>query len=176
MIRRNVSLLILSCYGKSIFLWVILLILSTSMLIFKHTNLFVRVSQVLLALASENLHTISICRTVYLNVFFSWLQMHVVQSVYRNVAIFYVHKSFRWTKMLHAKIFSDSCWINRNQIVFTIPQLIGNQTEFHLVPDQSENGKDNLIPVDLRRIRKDAYVLCVYPVHCEHLRHDFLAK
>ena len=37
---------------------------------------------------------------------------------------------------------------NRNQIVFTIFQLIWNQTDaIRLVPSQSENGKYNLISV-----------------------------
>ena len=33
----------------------------------------------------------------------------------------------------------------QNQIVFTIFQLIWNQTDVRLVPNQSENGKYNLI-------------------------------
>ena len=33
----------------------------------------------------------------------------------------------------------------RNQIVFTMHQLIWNQTEVRLDPNQSENGKYNLI-------------------------------
>ena len=33
---------------------------------------------------------------------------------------------------------------NRNQILFTIFRLVGNQTEDNLVPNQLENGKYNL--------------------------------
>ena len=55
---------------------------------------------------------------------------------------------------------SDSCWINRNQIVFTIFQLIWNQTKFRLVPNQSENGNYNQIWVDLTRFRKE-FSMCI---------------
>ena len=47
---------------------------------------------------------------------------------------------------------------NRNRIVFTIFQLIWNQTEFHLVPNLSVNYKYNLIPLALTKIRKDSSV------------------
>ena len=40
---------------------------------------------------------------------------------------------------------------NLNQIVFTISQLIWNRMEFRLVPNQTGNGKYNLIPVNLTR-------------------------
>ena len=36
---------------------------------------------------------------------------------------------------------------NRNQIVYTIFQLIWNQTDVCFVPNQSEGGEYNLIPV-----------------------------
>ena len=45
------------------------------------------------------------------------------------------------------KIFSDSCQISRNQIVFTMLGMICNRTEFCLVPNQSENDNYNLILV-----------------------------
>jgi len=49
--------------------------------------------------------------------------------------------------------FSNTCWeINRNPIVITIFRLIWDQTEFCLVLNQSENGKQNLISVDFTRI------------------------
>ena len=35
----------------------------------------------------------------------------------------------------------------QNQIVFTIFRLISNRTEFRLVPNQSGNGKYNLISI-----------------------------
>ena len=42
-------------------------------------------------------------------------------------------------KKLHSdKSTSDSCQINRNQIVFTIFWLIWNQTDVPMVPNQSE--------------------------------------
>ena len=36
---------------------------------------------------------------------------------------------------------------NRNQIVFTMHRLIWDQTDVRLVPNQSENGKYNMISV-----------------------------
>ena len=44
---------------------------------------------------------------------------------------------------------SNSSEMNRNHIVFTIFRLIWHQTEFRFVLNQSENGKYNLIPVNL---------------------------
>ena len=49
---------------------------------------------------------------------------------------------------------------NRNQIAFTIFRLIGNQTDARLVPNQSENGKYNLISGWFNKIPKS--FLCVY--------------
>ena len=49
---------------------------------------------------------------------------------------------------------SHSYQTNPNQIEITIFLLILNQTEFRLVPNQSENGKYNLILVDLTRFNK----------------------
>ena len=43
---------------------------------------------------------------------------------------------------------------NQNQIVFTIFWLISNQTDVRLVPNESENGKYNLISVWLNKISK----------------------
>ena len=42
---------------------------------------------------------------------------------------------------------------NRNQIVFIIFRLIWYQTAVRVVPNESENGKYNLILVDLTRFR-----------------------
>ena len=50
--------------------------------------------------------------------------------------------------------------VNRNQIVFTVKRSIWKQTEIRLVPNQSVNGKHNLISVDLTRIRS-RYLLCI---------------
>ena len=47
-----------------------------------------------------------------------------------------------------------------NQIVFTIFRLIRNQTEVRLVPNQSENGKYNLISGWFNKISKK--FLCVH--------------
>ena len=41
--------------------------------------------------------------------------------------------------------FRNPIKLNWNQILYTIFQLIWNQTDDRLVPNQSENGKDNLI-------------------------------
>ena len=43
------------------------------------------------------------------------------------------------------KSFRNLSKSNRNQIVFTIFRLIWNQTDVRLVPNQSKNGKYNLI-------------------------------
>ena len=43
------------------------------------------------------------------------------------------------------KSFRNLIESTRNQIVFTIFQLIWNQTDVQLVPNQSENGKYNMI-------------------------------
>ena len=57
------------------------------------------------------------------------------------------------------KYFRNPIKSTRNQILFTIFRLIWNQTDVHLVPNHSENGKCNLIPVYLTRFRK---YICVY--------------
>ena len=49
---------------------------------------------------------------------------------------------------------------NRNQIVFTIFRLTWNQTDVRLVPNQSENGKYNLISVWFNKTSKR--FICVY--------------
>ena len=48
------------------------------------------------------------------------------------------------------KSFRNLIKSNRNQIVFTIFRLIWKQIEYHLVPNQSENGKYNLTCVFVR--------------------------
>ena len=47
---------------------------------------------------------------------------------------------------------SYSCYMNRNQIVSTIFQLIWNQTKYHLFPNQSGNCNYILTSVYLTRI------------------------
>ena len=61
-------------------------------------------------------------------------------------------------KLHTEKYFFESYQINRNLIVFT--GLMWNKTEFHVVPNQSENGKYNLILVSYNKIQKR--FLCVY--------------
>ena len=51
---------------------------------------------------------------------------------------------------------------NRIQIVFAIFRLISNQMDIRLVPNQSENGKYNLIPIWFNKISKR--FLCVWAV------------
>ena len=48
------------------------------------------------------------------------------------------------------KSFRNLIKSNRNQILYTIFQLIWNQTDVRLVPNQSENGKYNLIRGKIR--------------------------
>ena len=48
---------------------------------------------------------------------------------------------------------------NRNQIVFTFFRQIWNQTDVRLVPNQSENGKYNLISVKFNKVSKK--IVCV---------------
>ena len=56
---------------------------------------------------------------------------------------------------LHAeKSFRNLIKSNRNQFVFTIFRLICNQTDVRLIPNQSENGKYNLISGCLDKIWK----------------------
>ena len=64
------------------------------------------------------------------------------------------------TEKEHAeKTFRNLIKSHRNQIVFTIFQLIWNQTDVRLDPNQSENGKYNLISVRVNKISK--IFLCV---------------
>ena len=56
---------------------------------------------------------------------------------------------------------------NRNQIVFTMHRLIWNQTEVRLAPNQSGNGKYNLISFDLMRFLKD---FCLHNEACPCLK------
>ena len=55
----------------------------------------------------------------------------------------------------------DSGYINQNQTVFTIFQLIQNQTHFHLFLNQPENVKYNLISVDVTRIKSTFLSMCM---------------
>ena len=65
--------------------------------------------------------------------------------------------------ILHKEIFFwNLIELNRNQIIFTIFQLIWNETEIRLVPKQSESGKYNLILGWLNKISK-IYLCVCYP-------------
>ena len=66
------------------------------------------------------------------------------------------HMRFPLCKWLSHKERSTShlCWIDRNLIAYNIFRFTWNQAEFRLGPNQSENRKYNLIPVDLTRIRQ----------------------
>ena len=66
----------------------------------------------------------------------------------RNSCSVYAEKSFR-----------NLIKSNRNQIVFNIFRLIWNQTDIHLVQNQSESGKYNLISGWYKKISKR--FLCV---------------
>ena len=57
------------------------------------------------------------------------------------------------------KTFRNFIKSNRNKIVYTILRLISNQTDVRLVPNQSTNGKYNLISVWFNKISKKN--LCV---------------
>ena len=65
------------------------------------------------------------------------------------------------------KINFESNW---NQIVFTIFRLIWNQTDVHLDPNRSENGKYNLIPGNSTKMRSRFFsvfsetLLTQYPI------------
>ena len=67
----------------------------------------------------------------------------------------WIRKRFLWVYVHTEKYFRNHIKSNRNQIVFTIFQLIRNKMDtVRLVPSQSENGKYNLISVWLNKISK----------------------
>jgi len=62
---------------------------------------------------------------------------------------------------MHAeKSFRNIIKSTRNRIVFTIFRLISNQTDIRLVPNQSENGKYNLISGWFNKISKIFLRVC----------------
>ena len=64
-------------------------------------------------------------------------------------------------RFLHTeKSFRNLSKSNRNQIVSTIFRFIWKQTDVHLVLNQSENGKCNLIPVWFNTISKIFFCVC----------------
>ena len=59
------------------------------------------------------------------------------------------------------KFFRNLIKSNQNQIAITISGLTCNQTDVHLVPNQSENGKYNLISGSFNKISKDFSVCMI---------------
>ena len=68
-------------------------------------------------------------------------------------------RRMRLVQATHGGIFSDFCWINRNQIAIIIFWLIWNQMEFRLGPNELDNGKYNQIMVYWTRTRY-YFLLC----------------
>ena len=65
---------------------------------------------------------------------------------------FNTHQRQSSVRMIHflihtEKYFRNLITSNRNQIVFTMHRLIWNKTNVSLLPNQSENGKYNLISI-----------------------------
>ena len=60
----------------------------------------------------------------------------------------YIKETYHTSRIYTKESTSNTCCINQNMIVYTIFRIIGNQMEFRLVPNPSENGKYNLIPVN----------------------------
>ena len=76
------------------------------------------------------------------------------QQVYRKpdfvineFLLFGEHSGISTTTIHAMKSSSDSCWINQNQIVFTIFEYIWSQTKFCLIKNQSDkcNYNQNLV-------------------------------
>ena len=75
----------------------------------------------------------------------------IVEKLYENIDIYKQISTF------------DSCEINQNKIVYTIFRLIWNQMILCLVPNQSENGKYNLIWIEVTRMNGRFCVCIVQP-------------
>ena len=61
----------------------------------------------------------------------------------------------KWPVHLHTEFFFQNLIkLTRNQIIFTIFRLIWIQTDVRLDPNQSENGKYNLISGWFNKIKK----------------------
>ena len=72
--------------------------------------------------------------------------------------LFQISFSVHYRKGLNTERNIFGILLNRNHIIFTIFWLIWNQAEFDLVPNQLENGKNNMILVWLNKIWK--WFLC----------------
>ena len=73
-------------------------------------------------------------------------------------------KAYIWLPWLNTeKSFRNLIKSNRHEIVFTMHRLIWNKTDIRLVPNQSENGKYNLISGWFNKISER--FLWVYAAH-----------
>jgi len=80
--------------------------------------------------------------------FHDWIHQQV--TVNQNPSTFIAPRkgSFAATGQIHTeKSFPNLIKSNMNRIVFTVHRLIWNQMDVRFVPNQSENGKYNLISV-----------------------------
>ena len=84
-------------------------------------------------------------------------------SVYRSCG---PHSTHAQTE----KYFRNLIKSNQNQIVFTIFRLIWNQTDFRLVPNQSENSKYSRISLWFNEISERFF--CVSPYTGRELKHS----
>ena len=77
------------------------------------------------------------------------------------MSLYQKHSKYDRPEKIHTeKSFRNLIKSTWNQIVFTIFRLIWIQTDVRLDPNQSENGKYNLISDWLNKIKKK--ILCVY--------------
>ena len=92
---------------------------------------------------------------IYICIYIKTLHNGVVWGQFgiQNIKVYKVTH----TRALHIhteKSFRNHVKSNRYQIVCNILRFILNQTEFHFVSNQSENGRYNLISVHLTKIRR----------------------
>ena len=80
--------------------------------------------------------------------------------ILKNARSLVIKKNAEERPYRHREYFRNLIKSNWYLIVFTIFWLIWNQTDIHLVPNQLENGKYNLISVWLNKISK--IFLCVH--------------
>ena len=75
-----------------------------------------------------------------------WLRWSLIEPSRCRESSVWRLKSDGWRILSHTeKSFRNLIKPTRNQIVFTMHRLIWNQRDIRLVPNQSENGKYNLI-------------------------------
>ena len=117
----------------------------------------------------NNIHIIISLLLHVINLYWSALRSYFTSQLSRKMSTKILHQlrlrrpSGMFKLSLHTeKSFRNLIESTRNQIVFTIFLLIWNQTDVRLVPNQSENGKCNLISVWFNKISKR--FLCVYGI------------